>query len=121
MATFTLTNKNGLHLRLRNDDHKTDTYYNMVPLTAVIGKWTQAFVQVNYKSGNTAGASNSGSIRVTLKDQNGNSLSNQLIYHDMYWPQADFIRPKWGLYRKKSSSFQSADWELFENVQIWKK
>ena len=93
----------------------------MVPLTAVIGKWTQAFVQVNYKSGNTAGASNSGSIRVTLKDQNGNSLSNQLIYHDMYWPQADFIRPKWGLYRKKSSSFQSADWELFENVQIWKK
>jgi len=121
VATFTLTNKNGLHLRLRNIDHSTFAYKNMVPLTSVIGKWTQAFVQVNYKRGNTSGSSNSGSIRVILKDQNAALLYDQVFYHDMFWAEADFVRPKWGLYRQISDVFQSADWELFQNVQIWKK
>ena len=121
VATFTLTNKNGLHLRLRNIDHSTFAYKNMVPLTSVIGKWTQAFVQVNYKRGNTSGSSNSGSIRVILKDQNAALLYDQVFYHDMFWAEADFVRPKWGLYRQISDLFQSADWELFQNVQIWKK
>lgn len=122
MATFTMTTKNGLHLRLRNDDHATFTYYSMTSLTSVLGKWTQAFVQVNFKSGNTNGSPNSGSVRVILKDQTGNQvLTDQLIYHDMYWPQADFARPKWGLYRSISSLYQSADWELFQNVEIWKQ
>jgi len=121
LVTFTLTRKNGLHLRLRNDDHSTITYKNMVPLSSVIGKWTQAFVQVNYKSGKTPRASNSGSIRAILRNQNANLLFDQVYYHNMYWPEADFVRPKWGLYRANSSLFQSADWELFQNVQIWKK
>ena len=121
VATFTITNKDGLHLRLRNDNHLSFAYKNMIPLTPVIGAWTQAFVQVNFKSGSTPGASDSGSIRVILKDQVANLLFDQVYYHNMYWPEADFVRPKWGLYRANSSSFQSADWELFQNVQIWKQ
>jgi len=55
----------------------------MVPLASVVGRWTQAFVQVNYNSGNSAGAANSdSSIRVMVKDQNGNFLFNRLIHHD---------------------------------------
>lgn len=129
VATFTVTNKNGLHLRWRNDDHSTFAYKNMVLLTSIIGKWTQAFVQVNYKRGNTPGSSNSGSIHVILKDQNAALLCDQVFYHEMvigfywlyFWTEADFVRSKWGLYRQISDLFQSADWELFQNVQIWKK
>ena len=121
VATFTLTTKNAFHLRLRNDDHSTFTYYDMIPVSSVAGNWIQAYVKVDYKSGNTAGSSTSGSIQVTLKDQRSGLLYDKLIYHNMFWPEADFVRPKWGLYRTMSDSFQSADWELFQNVQIWEK
>lgn len=121
VATFTLTNSDVLHLRLRNDDHATYAHHKMVALSAIVGKWTQAYVKVVYNSGNAKG-----SIQVILKDQSSKTIyktsgNNGVINYSTFWPQADFVRPKWGLYRKRSSLFQSADWILFQNIQIWKK
>ena len=122
LVTFTLTRKNGLHLRLRHNDSATTEYHNMVPISAVVGKWTQAFVQVNFQNGVTPGAATSGSIQVILKDQSDNQLFQGLFYNDMYWNLANFYRPKWGLYRSISTLYrQPGDWELFNNIQIWKK
>jgi hypothetical protein len=43
------------------------------------------------------------------------------LFTQMWWDGANF-RPKWGLYRKKSPKvYQFSDWQLFQNVQIWKK
>jgi len=85
LATFTMTTKNAFHLRLRNDDHSTFTYYDMITVSSVAGKWVQAYVKVDYKSGNTAESSTSGSIQVTLKDQNSASPPPPLP-HPMYYP-----------------------------------
>jgi hypothetical protein len=31
------------------------------------------------------------------------------------------IRPKWGFYRALDDAHQPSDWQLFQNIQIWKK
>lgn len=125
LATFTLTTTDGFHLRLRSDDFVTTTTYRLVDLPSVLGKWVQAFVQVSYKPGKVAGSKNSGSIRVIIKDEVGKTLfplgdDVNLFYNNMFWDSASFVRPKWGLYRKIDNSFQSSDYELFQNIQIWK-
>ena len=67
--------------------------------------------------------STSGSIQVILNDQSGKQLFEKIIYNRMVWTAASFYRPKWGLYRYKSSQYQQlANWELiFSDIQIWKK
>lgn len=119
--SLSLTNKNGLHMRInRNGDDnlipRTD-YVNLLPLQSVVGNWIQATVDVSYRSN-----SNYGYIRVLLKSPTGRLLLPvQQVWFITYWPQADFVRPKWGIYRKINSAFQPSDTELFQNVQIWKR
>ena len=88
----------------------------MVPLSKVLGKWTQAYVESNFQKGNSLGF-----FRVMLKDLSGNLLYSKEVENDNWWNEASFYRPKWGLYRQKSLLFQKSDTENFQNVQIWKK
>lgn len=123
MATFTLTNEDGLHLRLKKNENKGNPVHTkMLSLSSARGKWIQAYVRVNYMSDATPGKNTSGSIQVILNDQSGKLLFEKTIYNKMVWNAARFYRPKWGLYRSKSSQYQQpADWELFNDIQIWKK
>ena len=88
----------------------------MVPLSSVLGKWTQAYVESSFQEGNSLGY-----FRVMLKDLTGNLLYSGKVNNDNWWNQASFYRPKWGLYRKISATFQKNDTENFQNVQIWKR
>ena len=123
MATFTLTKEDGLHLRLKKNENGNPVHTKMLSLSSVKGKWIQAYVRVQYMSDATPGKdSTSGSIKVILNDQSGKQLFEKTIYNKMVWTAASFYRPKWGLYRSKSSQYQQpADWELFNDIQIWKK
>ena len=46
LVTFTLTRRDGLHLRVRDDTSKTITYQTMLDLASATGTWIQAFVKV---------------------------------------------------------------------------
>ena len=118
--TLSLTNKNGLHMRVNrngNDDLNPSTdYLNLLPLKTVLGNWIQATVEVNYSN-----IPSNGYVKVLLKSQNGRQLVVQQTSFRTYWVKADFVRPKWGLYRQIDSAFQPSDTELFQNIQIWKR
>ncbi len=89
-------------------------YLNLLPLKSVVGNWIQATVEANYSNLN-------GFVKVLLKSQDGRQLVVQQTSFVTYWVAADFVRPKWGLYRKFNSAFQPSDTELFQNIQIWKR
>ena len=48
LVTFTLTRRDGLHLRVRDDTSRTITYQTMLTMGSATGIWIQAFVQVYY-------------------------------------------------------------------------
>ena len=118
--TLSLTNKNGLHMRINrngNDDLNPSTdYLNLLPLKSVVGAWIQATVEANFTN-----SKQNGYVKVLLKSQTGIQLVSQQTSFVTYWSGAQFVRPKWGLYRKISSTFQASDTQLFQNVQIWKR
>ncbi|KZS13062.1 Uncharacterized protein APZ42_021895 [Daphnia magna] len=119
LATLTLTKKHQLHLQLNNlnAEGKPSPKFSL-EINQVKGKWIQAFVEAAYKK-----RSEGGYIRVTMKDENGKLLRDSTkIRHNMWWDNKSYpFRPKWGLYRKISPAYQPSDWQLFQNVQIWKK
>ena len=119
ITSFTLTSADGFHLRLHHADG-TVVYHDMLPMTSVVGKWIQAYVNVQFKNGSTPGAATSGSVQVILKDQSAKTLFQGLFYNDMFWNLATYYRPIWGLYRT-TSPVDLSDWQLFNNIQIWKK
>ena len=125
-------------------------FFQMISLQESLGQWIQAFVEAQYGVGNDASSANPGYVKVMLKDINGRVIWPQnpedgLVYNDMFWPEADFVRPKWGyallvfqystaftlsiiflritnrLYRRLDDGHNPIDWQLFQNVQIWKK
>ena len=118
--TLTLTNTNGLHLRANRNGNDTLTpstdYLNLLPLKSVVGTWIQATVEANFTN-----SKQNGYVKVLLKSQTGIQLVSQQTSFVTYWSGAQFVRPKWGLYRKISSTFQASDTQLFQNVQIWKR
>ena len=118
--TLTLTNTNGLHLRANRNGNDTLTpstdYLNLLPLKSVVGNWIQATVEANFTN-----SKQNGYVKVLLKSQTGIQLVSQQTSFVTYWSGAQFVRPKWGLYRKISSTFQASDTQLFQNVQIWKR
>ena len=50
LVTFTLTNADGLHLRIRDDTSQTVVYQTMLNSASATGIWIQAFVQVHFQS-----------------------------------------------------------------------
>ncbi|KZS11427.1 Uncharacterized protein APZ42_024216 [Daphnia magna] len=116
LATLTLTNKDKFHVQPNYLNKYGEKAYKLLGLQQVKGKWIQVFVEAAFKK-----KSEGGYIRVTMKDEKGKDLiRSKTIEHEMWWDNANF-RPKWGLYRKKSPGYQPSDWQLFQNVQIWKK
>lgn len=71
----------------------------MVGVSSVRGKWTQAFVEANFRKG-----ASSGYFRVFLKDLAGKKLYSNKVFNENWWDEASFYRPKWGLYRKINCS-----------------
>jgi hypothetical protein len=118
--TLTMTNTNGLHLRANRNGNDTLTpstdYLNLLPLKSVLGTWIQATVEANFTN-----SKQTGYVKVLLKSQTGSQLVSQQTSFVTYWSGAQFVRPKWGMYRKISTTFQPSDTELFQNVQIWKR
>ena len=117
LASFTLTKKSGFHLRLRPDQNTKakEPYYKMAGLSSVIGLWVQAYVKVQY--------STKGSIQIILNDkEKGTNIYTKTFRNNNVWGKLKF-RPKWGLYREidKSAYRKPGDWQLFNNVKIWKK
>lgn len=118
IVTFQLK-KDGLYLRIGHDPNTPDNvvYKKLLSLSAVVGRWIQAYVEVQYST------SSSGYVHVTLKDQNGAQLYDARVVGPTFPPtsQPQTIYPKWGLYHGNDNAYQSSDWELFQNIQIWKK
>jgi len=129
LLTMTLTRRHGLHLRIRDDSSQSVTYQTMLDLQSATDKWIQAFVQVQYRSTTDSQAdSDNGSVRIILKDINGKVLyppkQDTGLYVLSTFPQGtDYVAPKWGFYRQFSQDFlfHASDWQLFQNVNIWKK
>ena len=125
VVTISLSKSDGLYLRIFNDDD-TISRHPLLSLSNFTGKWIQVRLEVLYKQGKVSGSTNSGYVKVILKDQNGVQLypkgsNTGLFYGNMFWSDADFVRPKWGLYRAISAEHQPYDWQLFQNIQIWSK
>ena len=115
LASFTLTKDDGFHLRLKPDQNTKPFYDKMSSLSSVIGLWVQAYVKIQY--------STKGSIQIILNDkEKGTNIYTKTFRNNNVWGKLKF-RPKWGLYREidKSAYRQPGDWQLFNNVQIWKK
>ena len=99
----------------------------MLTTSEALGRWIQVFVEAQFKRGESDDPNDdSGYVRVILEDQSGIQLyplenETGYGYSNMFWDDIDFVRPKWGLYRNLSDLHQPSDWQIFQNVQIWKK
>ena len=116
LASFNMNKKLGLFLRVAANNTQK---YPLAPLSAVRGTWIQAFVQVFY-------AEVAGFIRVILKDRMGNQLfptANQtgVFLVDTFHPEWKSVKPRWGLNRKVSPDYPNVEYQLLQNLQVWKK
>jgi len=130
MFTLSISQDEGFHFRLREYESTSD-YFPIMPWQDLLGKWYQVLIEANYKNGvSEVPNEESGYVRVLMKDQFGRQVyptgeESGVGYCSMFWdgmdPTTDFVRPKWGLYRNLSELHDDYDWQLFQNVQIWKK
>jgi hypothetical protein len=148
LATLSLTKKENFHLQLNYLGRYGDSPKKLLDLADAKGKWIQVFVEAVFKTKKEGGyirvmlKDDKGKDLTTetkiphevnqMTWLMANFLKCELnrervpikncfsLLLQMWWQGANF-RPKWGLYRKKSSAYQSADWQLFQNVQIWMK
>lgn len=131
LFTLSISQDRGFHFRLWEQGTGTARYFPIVPWQDVLGRWFQVYIEANYKNGVEAIPNEeSGYVRVIIKDQFGVQVyptgsDTGYGYTSMFWdgmdPATDFVRPKWGLFRTVSDYHDDYDWELFQNIQIWKK
>ncbi|WP_248928787.1 heparin lyase I family protein [Paenibacillus hamazuiensis] len=81
------------------------------PFSNIDGTWVEATVTVKN--------ADSGSINMTLKKLDGTSIMSYSGTKDNWRTDADFNRPKWGIYRKIYSGMPEAKIQ-FSNIQITK-
>jgi Polysaccharide lyase len=118
--TLSLSNEDGLHMRSNVKGTETlnpsTDFLKLLPLKSVVGTWIQATVEVNYSN-----TPSNGYVKVSLKSQDGRPLADKQKSFRTYLSGAQFVRPKWGLYRQINNAFRPSDTELFQNIQIWKR
>ena len=115
--TLTLTNKHGFHMRAYDDLNSATDYIDLLPLKTVLGNWIQATFKANFMD-----SSKSGYINVSFKNLNGSQLLQGVkASFRTFYSGAEFVRPKWGLYRAINSASNEFDTELFQQIQIWKR
>ncbi len=73
LITFTLSQKNNFHMRLHDGKNSQYSVKPLLPLSTAKGRWIQVFVEAVFKT--------SGSIRVILKDEKGQTLLPEKIYN----------------------------------------
>lgn len=105
MPLITLTTRKGTpdKLQLRYSDSITQVTIHQVDLTAFKGEWVEATETVTYgETGNYHILIERLSDNAILMDYNDNTLR-------MWRDNADFVRPKWGIYRSLLESWDLRD------------
>ena len=124
LLTFSLTRKLGFHIRWRTENRTgviQESKQIVMDLPDALGRWLQASVQIHYQNASSY-------FRVTIKDENGFELfplnNASGIFNcnscELLRETGHTIHPKWGFYRAHDDLHQPSDWQLFQNIQVWR-
>jgi len=112
MPMYTLTTRKSSpdRLELRYAETTSQITLKQIPLSPLIGTWVEATEKIDYSS--------SGYYSIELKNR---ATGEQLFYYDnsaanqpkINWrPGAEFVRPKWGIYRSLNAPNDLRDEEV---------